>query len=101
MKKKKNSLMIFLRLVCYFFYYIFKTVFIDLFVNLKFAFIFAFNPVEKERIKRNLETEKMIKLMNERIKILERIVYAMNEDAGYLRSDRGKFDLKSLEREIK
>jgi len=101
MKKKKNPLGVFFRLVYYFFFYIFKTIFIDLFANLRFAFIFAFNPHEKEKIKRELESDKMIRLMNEKIKVLERIVYAMNEDAEYLKSDRGKFDLKSLKGNVK
>jgi len=101
MKRKRSPLGVFFRLFYYFFYYIFKTIFIDLFTNLRFAFIFSFNPGDKEKIKRGLESDKMVKLMNERIKVLERVVYAINEDVDYLKSDRGKFDLKSLRGEVK
>jgi hypothetical protein len=80
---------------------VFKTVFIDLFVNFKYAWLYAFNPEEREKMKRKLESEKMVNLLKERIEILERLLYSVFEDPSYTKSDKGKYDLKKLKEEAK
>ena len=101
MKKKKSYLLIFFSFAYFLIYFIFKTFTVDLFLNLKNAVIFSVNPEERKKIKRKMENEKMIEVLRERIRVLERIVYAMNEDAGYLRSDRGRADLSDLKKSVK
>ncbi len=78
-----------------------KTVFIDLFINFKQAWLYAFNPEEREKMKRKLESEKMVNLLKERIEILERLLYSVFEDPSYTKSDKGKYDLKKLKGEVK
>ncbi len=80
---------------------VFKTVFIDLFVNFKQAWLYAFNPEEREKMKRKLESEKMVNLLKERVEILERLLYSVFEDPSYTKSDKGKYDLKKLKEEAK
>ncbi len=80
---------------------VFKTVFIDLFINFKQAWLYAFNPEEREKMKRKLESEKMVNLLKERIEILERLLYSVFEDPSYTKSDKGKYDLKKLKEEAK
>ncbi|MDP2906560.1 MAG: hypothetical protein Q8O03_01325 [Nanoarchaeota archaeon] len=80
---------------------VFKTVFMDLFVNFKYAWLYAFNPEEREKMKRKLESEKMVNLLKERIEILERLLYSVFEDPSYTKSDKGKYDLKKLKEEAK
>lgn len=80
---------------------VFKTVFIDLFVNFKHAWLYAFNPEEREKMKRKLESEKMVNLLKERVEILERLLYSVFEDPSYTKSDKGKYDLKKLKEEAK
>lgn len=79
---------------------VFKTVFIDLFVNFKQAWLYAFNPEEREKMKCKLEAEKMVKLLKERVEILERLLYSV-WDPSYTKSDKGKYDLKKLKEEAK
>lgn len=80
---------------------VFKTVFIDLFVNFKQAWLYAFNPEEREKMKRKLESEKMVKLLEDRMETLERLLYSVFEDPSYTKSDKGKYDLKKLKGEVK
>ncbi|MBM3200309.1 hypothetical protein FJZ53_05190 [Candidatus Woesearchaeota archaeon] len=80
---------------------VFKTVFIDLFVNIKHAWVYTFNPEEREKMKRKLEAEKMVNLLKERVEILERLLYSVFEDPSYTKSDKGKYDLKKLKEETK
>jgi len=80
---------------------VFKTVFIDLFINFKQAWLYAFNPEEREKMKRKLESEKMVNLLKERVEILERLLYSVFEDPSYTKSDKGKYDIKKLKGEVK
>ena len=83
----------------YFIIKIFYTITIDLYKNTRLAFIYAFKPEEKATIKRTLEAEKMVTLINERLKRVERLLYSIYEDPDYGTSDRGKNDLKELKKE--
>lgn len=99
--KKKVNVQPFFEFIYYFIKAIFKTIFIDLFVNIKNAFIFSFNKEERFKIKRELEDTKMVKLINERLKRVERLLYSIFEDGSYVKSDRGKSDLNELKKETK
>ncbi|RLJ01997.1 MAG: hypothetical protein DRP08_04950 [Candidatus Aenigmatarchaeota archaeon] len=77
-----------------------KTIFIDLFKNLKQYIIYAVRPEEKERIKMKLTTEKTISLINERLQRLERLVYSIFEDPEYTKRKEGKYDIKELKKEV-
>lgn len=100
MKKKKNLWLIPFKVLYLFFIAVIKTVFIDLFTNLKQFWIYTFNPEERDKMKRKLESEKMVKLLTERIETLERLLYSVFEDPSYTKSDKGKYDLKQLKKEV-
>lgn len=101
MKKKKNWWIIPFKVFYLFFIAVLKTVFVDLFVNIKNSWVYTFNPEEREKMKRKLEAEKMVKLLTERLKIIERLLYSVFEDPSYIKSDKGKYDLKQLKKEAK
>ncbi|MBL7101067.1 MAG: hypothetical protein ISS23_03880 [Nanoarchaeota archaeon] len=78
-----------------------KTVFLDLFINFKHSWLYTFKPGERDKIKRKLEAEKMAKLLDGRLKTIERLLYSVFEDPSYPKSDKGKYDLKQLKKEVK
>ena len=80
---------------------IIKTIFVDLFVNIKMAYIYSFYPEKRHQLKRTLEAEKMVKLIEDRLKRVERLLYAIFEDPEYPKSSAGKSDLKELKKELK
>lgn len=80
---------------------IIKTVFIDLFVNIKKETIYTFDKVERDKIKTEIETRKLTELINERLKRTERLLYSIFNDPDYIKRDKGKADLKELGKEIK
>ena len=67
-----------------------KTIFLDLFRNIKKETIYAFNKEEKMRIKQELETKKFIDIVNERLKRIERLVYSIFHDPDYIKRDKEK-----------
>lgn len=101
MKKKKNLWLIPFKVVYLFFIAVIKTVFVDLFINIKQFWVYTFNPEERDKMKRKLEAEKMVKLLTERLETLERLLYSVFEDPSYTKSDKGKYDLKQLKKEVK
>ncbi len=78
-----------------------KTIFLDLFRNIKKETIYTFNKEEKMKIKQELETKHLLNLVNERLKRVERLVYSIFNDPDYIKRDKGKHDLKELEKETK
>ena len=78
-----------------------KTIFIDIFVNFKQAWIYAFNPEEYKKMKHKLEAEKKVNLLDERLKTVERLLFSIFEDPSYTKSEKGKYDLKQLKGEAK
>ena len=78
-----------------------KTLFLDLFKNIKKEVIYTFNEMERKKIKEELETRKLISLVNERLKRMERLVYSIFNDPEYVKRDKGKYDIKELDKEIK
>lgn len=68
---------------------------------MKTAKTYAFNPEEKAKIKRELEAQKRIDVMNEKLLRVERLLYSVYEDPEYAKSERGKSDLKELQKEIR
>lgn len=80
---------------------IFKTLFLDLFINIKKEVIYMFNPTEKNKIRSEIETRKLLDLVNDRLKRIERLVYSIFNDPDYAKRDHGKSDLKELHKEVK
>lgn len=80
---------------------LFKTVFIDLFKNIGIFMLFAFKPEEKKKLKNKLEAEKMVKLLEDRLKSVERLLYAIYNDPEYVKRKEGKYDLKELGKAVK
>lgn len=68
---------------------------------MKTAKTYAFNPEEKLKIKRELESQKRIDVINEKLLRVERLLYGIYEDPEYAKSERGKSDLKELQKEIR
>ena len=80
---------------------ILKTLFLDLFRNIKKEVIYTFDEVERMKIKEELETKKVISSINERLKRIERLVYSIFHDPEYVKRDKGKDDLKELTKDVK
>ena len=80
---------------------IIKSISVDLVLNIRDAFIYSFKPEKRKELKRSLEADKMVKLLNERLKRVERLLYSVFEDPSYAKSNKGKFDLKELKKEVK
>ncbi len=80
---------------------ILRTLFLDLFINMKKEVVYMFNEAEKKKIKEEIETKKLVDLINERLKRIERLVYSMFHDPEFIKRDKGKADLKDLGKEIK
>ena len=99
--KKKSWWVIPVKLVNVVITAVLKTVFVDIFVNFKHAWIYTFKPEERDKMKRKLEAEKMVKILDDRLKIVERLVYSIFKDPSYTRSNKGKYDLKQLKGEAK
>jgi len=100
MKKKKKWWIIPFKLVNIMIVSVMKTLFLDFFINLKQAWVFTFNPEERDKMKRKLEAEKMVNVMNDRLKTVERLLYSVFNDPSYNKSDKGKYDLKQLKKEV-
>ena len=101
MIKKPRIPLNILKLIWATIYSILFTATVSLYKNLKTNYKTTLNPELKEQIKRELETEKMVKLLNERLKSVERLVYGILEDPEYIKSDKGKYDIKQLKKEAK
>ncbi len=101
MKEKKNWWKIPFKIVNILIVGLMKTLFIDLFLNLKQAWIFSFNPEEREKMNRKIEAEKKVKILDDRLKVVERLLYSVFEDPSYTKFDKGKYDLKELKKEVK
>ena len=84
-----------------FFKALLKTLFLDLFRNIKKETIYTFNEVERMKIKEELETRKLLNLVNERLRRVERLLYSIFHDTEYIKRDKGKYDLKDLGKEVK
>ena len=79
---------------------ILKTLTIDLVKNIRLYFIMAVDKEEREKIRRKLDIEKKQELIDDRLKRVERLVYAVYNDATYAKRNEGKYDLKELKKEI-
>ena len=80
---------------------ILKTLFLDLFINMKKEVIYIFNPMERDKIKSEIETKRLLDLVNDRLKRIERLVYSIFSDPEYIKRDHGKSDLKELGKDLK
>lgn len=98
---KKKTLNLILKIFFGIIFAILKTLTISFFINTKQQVKFAKNPELKDQIKREQENKKIIDRLKERMERLERLTYAIHEDPEYLKSERGKTDLKEIKKEIK
>ncbi len=102
MTKKKSGFAQFLgtcaRFVWFAFVKLLRWLFIDSFRTLKEAYDFARHPEKKEMIDRKLDVEHRVELQEDKIKRLERLVYAVYQDPSYSKSDKGQHDLKQIQR---
>ena len=62
---------------------------------------YYFDAQKRKAIKREVALEKMVKILSEKVKRLERLVYAVYEDPSYSSSDRGRDDIKELGKSVK
>ena len=101
MKKKSNILINILKFIYILFYSIFKSLTLDIIKNFKHAWKYNYDDDYRNRIKHKMKIEKQLGDLQERTKILERIVYSISEDPNYLKTDKGKADLRDLKRSVK
>ncbi|MBU4501760.1 MAG: hypothetical protein KKA79_04155 [Nanoarchaeota archaeon] len=101
MKNKKKLVILPLKLANIVIAAVLKTIFIDIFLNFKQSWIYTFNPEERNKMKRKLEAEKLAKVLDDRLKTVERLLYSVFEDPSYTKSDKGKYDVKQLKKEVK
>jgi len=80
--------------------FFFRTITIDLMKNIKKAYLYSFNEEERDKIKREIETEKKIKLLKGKLQRVERLIYSIFKDPKYSESDKGKIDLTELKKEV-
>jgi hypothetical protein len=78
-----------------------KTIFIDIFKNIKLAWIYTFNPEKRNQINREMEASKLAQLLDERLKVVERLLYAVYSDPEYIKTNKGKSDLTELKKGVK
>ena|SRR3989344_4665463 len=101
MKKGQNIIIKMLKLFKIIVWSIIKTIFVSFPQTIKFQWKYNYDPDFKDQIDRKMEAEKIIKDLKERIQLLERIVYSINEDIDYLKSDKGIYDMKELKKRAK
>ena len=81
--------------------FILKTLTVDLYKNLRLAFLYSFCPMERKKLRRELSVEKMVAVLEERVNTVERLLYSLFEDPEYHKSAKGKHDLQQLSKEVK
>ena len=101
MKRRSNIFLNILKFINLIFYSIFKSLTTDVIKNFKHSWKYAYNEDYRNRVKHKMQLEKQMKDLQERTKILERIVYSINEDPNYIKTDKGKADLRELKRSVK
>ena len=79
----------------------FQAVTVCFYDKLQFNRDYYFDSKKRKQVKRELATEKMVKLLDEKVKRLERLLYSVFEDPEYVKSNRGKDDLKELGKNVK
>ena len=80
---------------------ILTTVFISLAKNIKTQVIFILHPEEKLKLKREIETKEALRQIEERLSMLERLMWSMHKDPEYMHAKAGKADLEKLHKEVK
>jgi len=98
--RKNNFILKIIRFMGWIVVFFFRTITIDLMKNIKKAYLYSFNEEERDKIKREIETEKSIKLLKEKLQRIERLVYSIFKDPKYSESDKGNVDLTELKKEI-
>ncbi len=69
--------------------------------KLQFNRDYYFDAKKRKQIKRELAMEKVVGILDEKVKRLERLLYSVFEDPEYAKSNRGKHDLKELGKNVK
>lgn len=78
-----------------------KSLTVDLFKNTKLYVMMSINKEEREKIRKQLENEKRIGLIEDKLKSIERLLYAVFKDPKYIEKPAGSSDLKQLAKSIK
>ena len=99
--KTRNILLSPIKVIYALFISLLKSIFIDLPKNIKLALIFSFYPEKRKEISRKIEMEKHVKNLEERLSLIERLVYSVFEDNSYIKSKKGKMDISDLRKKIK
>ena len=78
-----------------------KTITVSLYKNIEEQTQFAVHPHKKEQLSRSMTTDKKTKVIEERLKTVERLTYAIHNDPTYVKSDKGQHDIKELKKKVK
>ena|SRR3989338_11485570 len=97
---KKDFLLVPLKVVNIFIASILKAVFVDFIYNIKAGATYAFKPEERKKLRRDVERQRMMEVLEERIQVLERLTWAIHNDAEYLKSHHGKTDMNDLKSNV-
>jgi hypothetical protein len=68
--------------------------------NVKVYVKMAISKEEREKIRRRLSLEKNQELMESRLELVERLLYAVYNDPGYAKRKEGEYDLKELKKRV-
>ncbi|MFH1638444.1 MAG: hypothetical protein ABIB71_08515 [Candidatus Woesearchaeota archaeon] len=74
---------------------------IDLFRNIKLYIMMSVSKEEREKIRLKLETEKRLDLIEDKLKSIERLLYAVFKDPKYIEKREGEYDLKQIAKDVK
>ncbi len=74
---------------------------VDLFKNIKLYVMMALSKDEREKIRKQLEAEKRLDLIEDKLKSIERLLYAVFKDPKYAEKPEGESDLKQLAKHMK
>tara|TARA_Y100000310_G_C20634922_1_gene790647 strand:+ start:1283 stop:1459 length:177 start_codon:yes stop_codon:yes gene_type:complete len=55
---------------------------------------------KRKQLQSDIKTNQKVILMEDRMKRLERLTYAIFEDPEYTKKDKGRLDLKELKKEV-
>lgn len=78
-----------------------KTLTVDLYNNTRNYTKMALNKEELMKMKHKLETEKRLELVEDRLKVTERLLYSVFEQPDYTKTKEGESDMKELSKHAK
>lgn len=78
-----------------------KTLTVDLYKNTRDYTKMAINKEELMKMKHKIETEKRLELVEDRLKVAERLLYSVFEQPDYIKTKEGESDMKELSKHAK